>query len=202
MVADVVDLLEALADQGGEAPILVGHSMGAGVAGSVLATRPDLVRAGVLEDPPWSEGPRDARSASAGQTIQQSVQPFRDDCEAAMVRGRVDLPRWPEVEFRPWAQSKAQLDPSPTDRGQIAGPSPWIDIAAAITRPTLLVTGGREGAILLTAQSRKRLSELSNDHIEVQVVPGAGHTVRRDCARAYHQIVDPWVRMQFSTQES
>jgi pimeloyl-ACP methyl ester carboxylesterase len=200
MVADVIALLEALAGQGGETPILVGHSMGAGVAGTVLASRPDLVRAGVLEDPPWFNRPRGVdRPDTARQTTQQSVQPFRDDCEAAMASGRLDLRLWPEIEFRPWAQSKAQLDPSLTDREQIALQSPWIDIAAAITRPTLLVTGSREGAILVTAQSRQRLAELSNHHIEVEVVPGAGHTVRRDCADAYYQIVDPWVRMQFST---
>ena len=53
MVADVIALLEALTGQDGGIPILVGHSMGAGVAGTVLASWPALVRAGVLEDPPW-----------------------------------------------------------------------------------------------------------------------------------------------------
>ena len=58
MVADLVALLEALAEQGIGAPVLVGHSMGAGVAAAVLASRPDLVSAGVLEDPPWFSGSR------------------------------------------------------------------------------------------------------------------------------------------------
>ena len=64
---------------------------------------------------------------------------------------------------------------------------------------TLVVTGGREEAVLVTAQSRQRLAKLGNHHIEVEVVPGAGHVVRRDYPDAYHQIVDPWIRKQFAT---
>jgi pimeloyl-ACP methyl ester carboxylesterase len=199
LVTDVVCLLEALADEGAPIPLLVAHSMGAGVAGAVLSARPDLVCAGVLEEPPWVTGPRpDDRP----DTTQQSVQRFRDDLEAALAKGRVELARWPETELRPWAQSKAELDPSLTDRDQIARQSPWIDNAAAITRPTLVVTGGRQEVVLVTAGSRQRLAELGNRHIEVEVVPGAGHTVRRDRAEAYHQIVDPWIRRQLATAGS
>ena len=194
MVADVVLLLESLADEGGESPILVGHSMGAGVAGAVLSVRPDLVRAAVLEDPPWFTMPDGGDRPRAAETPQQSVQPFRDDLEAALARGRSDLALWPEIEHRPWAESKAQLDPSLTDREQIVRQAPWVEVAAAIARPTLVVTGGREEAVLVGPRSRRRLAELSNPQIEVEVIPGAGHTVRRDCADAYHQIVDLWIR--------
>ena len=198
MVADVVHLLESLADEGGESPILVGHSMGAGVAGVVLSIRPDLVRGAVLEDPPWFTMPDGGDRPRAAETPQQSVQPFRDDLEAALARGRSDLALWPEIELPPWAESKAQLDPSLTDREQIVRQAPWVEVAAAIARPTLVVTGGREEAVLVGPRSRRRLAELSNPHIEVEVIPGAGHTVRRDCADAYHQIVDPWVRREFA----
>jgi pimeloyl-ACP methyl ester carboxylesterase len=198
MVADVVSLLEAVRSdgEGHGRPILVGHSMGAGVAGVVLATRPDLVRAAVLEDPPWFTMPDGGDRPPAAETLQQSVQPFRDDLEGALARGRSDLASCPEIELRPWAESKAQLDPSLTDREQIVRQAPWTEVAAAIARPTLVVTGGREEAVLVSARSRQRLADLGNRYIEVEVVPGAGHTVRRDCADAYHQIVDPWVRKQ------
>jgi pimeloyl-ACP methyl ester carboxylesterase len=197
MVADVVTLLEALASEGGEATLLIGHSMGAGVAGAVLSARPDLVRAGVLEDPPWFTIPGGGQRPPQPETLQQSVRPFCDDLEAAIASGRVELPLWPEIELQPWAVSKTQLDLSLTDREQIVRQAPWIDVAAAIARPTLLVTGDREEAIIVNAESRKRLAELGNRHIEVAVVPGAGHTVRRDCADSYHQIVDPWIKETF-----
>lgn len=93
--------------------------------------------------------------------------------------------------------SKTQLDPSLTDPEQIVRQTPWIEDAAAITRPTLLVTGGRDDAVLVTPLSRQRLAELGNRNIEVVVVPGAGHTVRRDCADEYHQVVDAWIKDSF-----
>jgi pimeloyl-ACP methyl ester carboxylesterase len=198
MVADVVSILEALAGEGVQAPLLVGHSMGAGVAGAVLAARPDLVRAGVLEDPPWFTMPAGGERPRPPETLQQSVQSFRDDLEAATASGRVELPHWPEIELQPWAASKAQLDPSLTDRDQIVAQTPWIDIASAITLPTLVVTGDREGVVLVSALSRRRLADLGNPHLEVEVVPGAGHTVRRDRSDVYHQIVDPWIKRQFA----
>jgi pimeloyl-ACP methyl ester carboxylesterase len=199
MVADVVQLLEYITSRGESAgsPLLIGHSMGAGVAGAVLATRPDLVRAAVLEDPPWFTMADGGDRPPPPETPQQSVQPFRDDLDAALARGRSEPPLWSEVELRPWAESKAQLDPSLTDREQIVRQAPWIEVAAAVTRPTLVVTGGREEAVLVSASSRQRLADLRNPHIEVRVVPGAGHTVRREYPEAYHQIVDPWIREHF-----
>ena len=104
----------------------------------------------------------------------------------------------PGIELRPWGVSKAQLDPSLTDVEQIVRHTPWIDDATAIARPTLLVTGDRDDQVLVGPISRQRLAELGNHHIEVAVVPGAWHTVRRDCADAYHQIVDPWIRKQLT----
>lgn len=204
MVADVVSLLEAVKSdgEGHGRPLLIGHSMGAGVAGVVLSTRPDLVRAAVLEDPPWFTMPDGGDRPPAAETPQQSVQPFWDDLEAALARGSSELALWPEIELRPWAESKAQFDPSLTDREQIVRQAPWIEVAAAITRPTLVVAGDREEAVLVSARSRQRLADLGNRHIEVEVVPGAGHTVRRDCADAYHQIVDSWVRKQFARGSS
>jgi pimeloyl-ACP methyl ester carboxylesterase len=199
LVADVVSLLESLADKGAQTPILIGHSMGAGVAGTVLATRPDLVRAVVLEDPQWFTTADGGPRPPVTETLQQSVQPFRDDLEAALVRGSSELPLWPEIELRPWALSKAQLDPSLTDREQITRQAPWIEVAAAITRPALVVTGGRDEAVLVSTRSRQRLADLGNRQIEVEVVPGAGHTVRRDRTDAYHQVVDPWITRQFSS---
>jgi len=202
MVADVVSLLEALAGEGVKAPLLVGHSMGAGVAGAVLASRPGLVRAGVLEDPPWFTMPAGGERPPPAQTLQQSVQSFRDDLEAAVTSRRDEPPQWPEVELGPWAASKAQLDPLLGDRDQILSQTPWIDIASAITRPTLVVTGDREGMVLVSSLSRHRLADLGNPHLEVEVVPGAGHTVRRDRSDAYHQIVDPWIRRQFARPDN
>jgi len=198
MVADVVSILESLteslADGGGGLPVLVGHSMGAGIAAIVLAARPDLVSGAVLEDPPWfTRLPGEDRPPEE-ETVQQWAQAFRHDLDLAVAKATVEQPHWPEIELRPWGVSKAQLDPSLTDVEQILRQAPWIDDAAVIMRPTLVVTGDREDEVLVGPRSRQRLAELGNHRIEVAVVPGAGHSVRRDRADAYHQIVDPWIR--------
>jgi len=202
MVADVVSLLEALTRESDELPLLIGHSMGAGIAAIVLASRPDLVCAGVLEDPPWFTRPPGDDRVPEEDTTQQWVQSFLDDLDGSVARGRVEQPLWPEIELRPWGVAKAQLDPSLTDPEQIVRQTPWVDVAAAITRPTLLVTGGRDDQVLVGPLSRQRLAELGNQQIEVAVVPGAGHTVRRDCTDAFHQIVDPWIRESFRGEAS
>jgi len=200
MVADAISVLEALGNGPDQTPILVAHSMGAGVAATVLATRPDLVRAAVLEEPPWFTLPRGGERSIEPDTTQQWAQGFRDDLDGSVARGRRESPGWPAIEFGPWGVSKAQLDPSLTDREQIALQGSWAEVAAAIARPTLVVTGSRQDAVLVGARSRERLAELGNRHIEVAVVPGAGHTVRRDCTDAYHQVVDPWIRKQLTIQ--
>jgi pimeloyl-ACP methyl ester carboxylesterase len=204
MVADVVTVLETIKSEGKVAgtPLLIGHSMGAGVAAAVLVTRPDLVRAAVLEEPPWFTMPDGGDRPAEPETPQQSVQPFRDDLEGAMARGRSGLPSWPEIELRPWAESKVQLDPSLTDREQIVRKAPWIDVASAVIRQVLVVTGGRQEAVLVSDRSRQRLADLGNRHLTVEVVPGAGHTVRRDNPGGYHGIVDPWIRKQFAQRLS
>src|SRR5665811_1085256 len=101
MVADVVSILEALTRESDELPLLIGHSMGAGIAAIVLASRPDLVCAAVLEDPPWFTRPPGDDRVPEENTTHQGVQSFRDDLDGAVASGRVEQPLWPEIEFGP-----------------------------------------------------------------------------------------------------
>jgi pimeloyl-ACP methyl ester carboxylesterase len=72
-------------------------------------------------------------------------------------------------------------------------PTSWVDVAAAITRPTLVVTGDREGDVLVGAPTRRQLAALDNPALEVVVVPGAGHDIRGGAPAAYLAAVEPWV---------
>src|SRR5665811_2282631 len=83
--------------------------------------------------------------------------------DRSVARGRVEQPLWPESELRPWGVAKAQLDPALTDPEQIVRQTPWVDGAAAITRPTLLVTGGRDDQGLVGPHSRQRLGEVGGE---------------------------------------
>ena len=57
--------------------------------------------------------------------------------------------------------------------------------------PTLVVTGTHD--VILGPQVRRAIEALGNDHLEVAVVDGAGHCVRRDRPEAFHARVDPWL---------
>ena len=66
-LADVVDVLETLRDEGTPLPVLVGLSMGGGTAAAVAGARPDLLRATVLEDPVLGGGRFSDELAGAGR---------------------------------------------------------------------------------------------------------------------------------------
>lgn len=68
----------------------------------------------------------------------------------------------------------------------------WRDRVAALVVPTLLVTGDDD--VRVDAAVCAELAAIGNPALEVAVVPGAGHCVRRDRGDAFHALVDPWLR--------
>ncbi|WP_157063363.1 alpha/beta fold hydrolase [Luteipulveratus mongoliensis] len=191
MIADVVRILESLAAQGDSKNVLVGHSMGAGVAAGVGAERPDLIGALVLEDPAWmplerAKGWRDEHPA------QEWAQEFRDDFEEAVAALRKEHPAWSDELLRSWATSTTQIDPLLKHTGQCVARTPWADVAAALTVPTLLVTGDQDDNTV-NDESLRMVSDISNPAIRVAKVADAGHFVRFDNPEGYHSVVDPFL---------
>jgi pimeloyl-ACP methyl ester carboxylesterase len=196
-LADVVDLLEVLRDEGTSPPVLVGHSMGGGTAAAVATTRPDLVRAVLLEDPALGAGRYDDLDTEEG--AQRRVAEAHEtvaDPHGAMRRGRTIHSGWPEAEFGPWLDAKLQTDIEMLADPVITVRTPWAEVAAAIDVPALVVTG--DDAIWrgdLLAGLRDVVAR--NDRLDLEIVAGAGHCVRRDQPEAYHAVVDPWLAKQF-----
>lgn len=188
MCASLVRAVEARVS----APVLVvGHSMGGALAAALSGRRPDLVRAAVLEDPGWVDGhhpfgdPRDSARRRMAETDRAAA-----DLDAEVDRGRRDHPSWPESELRPWAEATAAFDPG---FGAVEMPliGRWREIAAALTTPTLVVTGTE--LVIIGPQTQAAIAALANPAIEVAIIDGAGHCVRRDDRAAYHALVDPWL---------
>ncbi|WP_195849073.1 alpha/beta fold hydrolase [Arsenicicoccus cauae] len=187
-------LVGRLMDQDATPVLVAGHSMGGGLAAALSARMPDAVRAAVLEDPVWFATPpdpssRDSRSA-ARERIAETMR-AREDVRALAEEGRRANPTWPERELTPWAQASADCDVELLRTGRAVLDEPWRAIAAELRVPTLVVTG-TEG-VIIDGTVRAAIEELGNPRIEVAVVDGAEHCVRRTRTEAFHAVVDPWL---------
>ncbi len=194
---DAISLLENLARHGTERPVLVGHSMGGGTAAAVAADRPDLVRAVLLEDPALGTGLDQVREAdpAEGQRRVAEVRTIQAEPGTALDECRRDNPTWPESELEPWLEAKLQTDLVALANPLITVPTPATEIAGRISAPALVVTG-TEGVIWTGAQL-SALEAVENPYLNIAVLTGAGHCVRRSQPTAFHAVADPWLARQF-----
>ena len=152
--------------------------MGGGIAGALAARRPDLVSAAVLEEPAWRDPEHRVQPRGIVHERIAECRAFADDPQGQLDKGRADNPTWPEVEFAPWVESKAQVDLDFLDLGIANLLQPWDDIVEAISVPTLVLLAQRGGPV--TPEVRARAAQLDNPHVDIRVVDGAGHCIRRD----------------------
>jgi lipase len=182
---------------GGPAPVLFGHSMGGAMATAIISRRPDLVRAAVLEDPAWllpsQEAPREERAAAWLADHRATVA----DPAGRLAEFRVANPRFPASEMEALLQAKLDVDEAFLASGNALPSEPWTSLVDQIRRPVLVVTGTEQTIIPIALPA---LEALDNPYIEVRVVAGAGHSVRRDEGAAFHAIVDPWIASVFATR--
>ncbi len=179
-----------VAERGGPL-LLAGHSMGGGIAGALAARRPDLVGAAVLEDPAWRDPADRVQPREVVRERMADCRAFADDPQGQLEQGRADNPTWPEAELAPWAESKSQVDLDFLDLGIANLLEPWDDIVGAISVPTMVLLAERGGPVL--PEVRQRAARIDNPHLDIRVVPGTGHCIRRDDAAAYHALVDPFL---------
>ena len=193
LVTTTIAELELLAAASGPV-VLYGHSMGGATASAIAGRRPDLLRAAVLEDPAWQE-PSASLWASRGAAWLATARADRVDTAGAVARELADPENvWPLSEIEPWVVAHTQVDDRFIAIGRTEQPQPYRELAAALAVPTLLVTG-TEG-VIIDAEHIAALHELANPLLEVAVVDGAGHSVRRDRTNQFHAVVDPWVASQ------
>ncbi len=182
LAEDVVTIIKALELQ---KPFLWGHSMGAITAALVAAEYPALIHAVVLEDPPLFAVPPD-------EPLLPTPLPSPDpDFRAMSVAERLATakamnPTWHPDELPPWAESKAQVDPTVIHHRSEIRQYPWREALQRIECPTLLLTGTPQaGAIVTPEVGAEALALLkAGQGVEIE---GAGHNIRRD---RYEQTMD------------
>lgn len=179
-------------------PILIGHSMGAATAAVVAAQRPDLVSALVLEDPARYGTRSPSELLRRGQARANHVNRTLADLPASLVAllENAGTPGQPSAqEALPSLWASQQLDQSLLGTGVVAPEVEFTQLMESISLPTLLLTGDRRGEARVGAQLLAQLME-QNPHICGQVMPGAGHQVRRANPQAYYDVVDAFLQTQ------
>ena len=156
--------------------VVVGHSMGAMSAAYLAASRPDLVRAVVLEDPPTGAPDQHDEPWSEPEWL-ADLRAL--DLPARIAQGRANEPDWPEDELEPWAVSKAQLNPRLFDL-PFQEAAPLTDLLAAITCPVLLIHGDTERGSLISTEYAERCARAAAGEFRAAHLAKAGHSVRRD----------------------
>jgi pimeloyl-ACP methyl ester carboxylesterase len=191
MVADVVHLLEQL----GEAPVVVGHSLGGAVALTVAVRRPDLVRAVVLEDPA-SLGPDERRRDPArGQDHLTGVnQSIAATDEEELLRLRTEKhPTWSEDELRATGRAEQQMDTGYLAHGDFKPDTTWPELFSELVVAALVVTGDEMDEVCIDADLEAGIAALGNRNVSVVRVRGAGHCIRREQPAAFYEAVDAFL---------
>ncbi len=180
------DLAEFIVAMGLEKPIVGGHSMGGITASALGAQHPELARALILEDPAWIERRQERPSfASEDNPWLKELRGYASlSLEEVMQKCRQASPQWPEVELRPWAESKKLLDLNVfKERDNLMDQDYW-EFVRQISSPTLLITGEVEKGGIISAETARKASEI-NPLIREAHILGAGHNVRRENFPAY-----------------
>lgn len=165
--------------------LVVGHSLGGLMAARAASQFPELVRALVLEDP--AKPGRHWRRADSEFSRQQLafVEAVTSDPEGEIARMLQDT-GWSETELAPWAAAKARVNRDYLRHGLYLGDAAWEEMFHALTVPTLIV-------VPVNGEMTPDPAGIDNELVRVVEIPGAGHCVRRDNPRAFHELVDPFL---------
>jgi len=177
MAADLAGIITGLElDQ----PICAGHSMGAAYVAYAASRYPQLMRAVILEDPPWrdpvaGQAPldRDAMALQRRHEIEvNQAMPF----DALIAHYREHLSGWPEEAYQRFAQAKRELDPRILS-ATLLGREPWRETLSGIQCPILVFTGETWRGAIVDEKVMADIMRIHPDTVRVHV-PDVGHHIR------------------------
>ena len=181
-------------------PFLLGHSMGAFTASLVAAQHPDLIRACLLEDPPWLTRTSPPLTQDKQSQLQEpSAHPWykwvaelkAQTREERIKMGHRAAPTWVDEELEPWADAKEQFD---LNVFRYNSPLPsWRTIVPNITCPILLITGDAQKSAIITPEVAQEASHLWKDGQSIHIA-GAGHSIHRDQFAQYKDVITNFLK--------
>jgi N-formylmaleamate deformylase len=191
-IDQVEDLAAALRASGIGPAIVGGHSMGAGMAAGLAARYPELVRALLLEDPPWwpeqPGQPRPARIFDENSPMTDWLRGLQaQPLESAIVQCRGEHPTWPDMYLRSWTEAKQQLDLNFLTAENTAM-IPWLELVPAIRCPVLLVTADPSQGAIVSPELAAEICT-TGPNFRLEHFPGIGHHVRFAVHEPYMQAV-------------
>ncbi len=190
---DVVALIEQL---NLVKPVLIGHSMGAALAGLVAARLPKVIRGVIMIDPPWRDEaeiiPSNGKERLDEATRAGFWKAKETDLQTLMARAKVENPGWDESEFSQWAKARQQFNPEALNSVMIRA-FPWKEIAPRLACPGLLITGDPEYGAIITPMLAGKIERLWRKG-KVIHVPRAGHNIHRDQFAFVMQAVSTFLR--------
>lgn len=190
----VVGLIKEL---GLNKPIVMGHSMGASTAADVAVDYPDLPKAIILEDPPWSavaphpKNPEEAKKMQADFRNMFTELKKRRVQDIVIESQKMD-PSWAEEERLPWAMAKKQFDINIFD-SIVINPRTFDETVTRIQCPTLLITAEKGVVSKETAEKISKIWKSKAPYRWVRI-EGAGHNIRREQYEAYMKAVEGFLK--------
>jgi N-formylmaleamate deformylase len=172
LTQDVAGLIHKL---GLQHPGLFGHSNGALTAAQVAATFPDLVRAVILEDPPWGESSGRPIAATEGNEAWPGFTAWYNawiawhmalrtqTLEERIASSGQFLPPgtsgWPEEELLTHLEAQAQFNLDVLNFVPfVPTRTPWHETVKRIACPILLLSGNPERGAMLTPQETQKIA--------------------------------------------
>jgi pimeloyl-ACP methyl ester carboxylesterase len=201
--ADVIAFIE---DEIGEPVVLVGHSLGGVITHHITATRPDLVRSALCEDPPLYFGDQSLFEQSIFATIFPILE---SEMRSAQSSGkpRDYFVRMVADAVMPWGRVGDNMSDralqSRVDAVMLADPDVWLpaihggalsgfDPDAAITRPMIILQADPQMGPALFPDHAVRQRE-ANPDVEIRLIDGAPHGIHsflRSSERYVHALRD------------
>jgi pimeloyl-ACP methyl ester carboxylesterase len=182
LVADAAAVIQTL---GLKKTYVLGHSMGAHSAAVLASRHPELVRALLLEDPPWT------RTIAPKPLAQDKLEILENEryTEMQALQARpfaqrlatihTERPGWSEEEAHLLARANEQFKPAVFKLGLFEVARDWLVVVQQLTCPTLLITADTSLGALVTPETAELAVSTWQDGRVIRIA-GAGHSIRRD----------------------